>query len=156
MRSDQDSVTHPVLQNRLQSLFGGNLQAWPGDDYHLPTRAVWHTVGCNLFFRSLHFELIFCGFCTQGLKVAVIEGADVGGTCVNRGCVPSKALLAAAGRVRDFKNTSHLKSLGIQLGAVSFDRQGISDHASNLVATLAGNLKRSLETIGVVGVNICS
>ena len=45
----------------------------------------------------------------QGLKVAVIEGHDIGGTCVNRGCVPSKALLAASGRVRDFKNEQHLK-----------------------------------------------
>jgi len=36
----------------------------------------------------------------QGLKTAVFAGGDVGGTCVNRGCVPSKALLAASGRVR--------------------------------------------------------
>ncbi len=49
------------------------------------------------------------------MKVAVIEGADIGGTCVNRGCVPSKALLAAAGRVRDFKNQQHLNQLGIQV-----------------------------------------
>jgi len=49
----------------------------------------------------------------QGLKVAVIEGHDIGGTCVNRGCVPSKALLAASGRVRDMKNAHHLKSIGI-------------------------------------------
>ena len=51
----------------------------------------------------------------QGLKVAVIEGHDIGGTCVNRGCVPSKALLAASGRIRDMKNEHHLKSMGIQV-----------------------------------------
>ncbi|MEO1744077.1 MAG: FAD-dependent oxidoreductase, partial [Cyanobacteria bacterium J06629_9] len=34
-----------------------------------------------------------------GLKTAIIEAADMGGTCVNRGCIPSKALLAASGRV---------------------------------------------------------
>lgn len=49
----------------------------------------------------------------QGLKVAIIEGHDIGGTCVNRGCVPSKALLAASGRVRDMRNAHHLKSIGI-------------------------------------------
>ncbi len=49
----------------------------------------------------------------SGLKVAVMDGNDVGGTCVNRGCVPSKALLAAAGRVRDFRDEHHLKQLGI-------------------------------------------
>ncbi|MEK0189580.1 FAD-dependent oxidoreductase, partial [Microcoleus anatoxicus] len=51
-----------------------------------------------------------------GLKVAIIEAGDMGGTCVNRGCIPSKALLAAAGRVRDLRNAHHLKTLGIQLG----------------------------------------
>ena len=54
-------------------------------------------------------------FAPQGLKVAVIEGHDIGGTCVNRGCVPSKALLAASGRVRDLKNAMHLQSMGIQV-----------------------------------------
>ena len=32
-----------------------------------------------------------------GLKVAVIEEKRVGGTCVNRGCIPAKALLYASG-----------------------------------------------------------
>lgn len=54
-------------------------------------------------------------YCIQGLKTAIVEGHDIGGTCVNRGCVPSKALLAASGRVRDLKNDMHLKSLGIQV-----------------------------------------
>lgn len=51
----------------------------------------------------------------QGLKVAVVEGHDIGGTCVNRGCVPSKALLAASGRVREFKDQQHLKAMGVQV-----------------------------------------
>jgi hypothetical protein len=33
---------------------------------------------------------------------------------------------------------------------VSYDRQGISDHANNLASTIQLNLKRSLESIGVV------
>ena len=37
----------------------------------------------------------------HGLRTAIIESRDMGGTCVNRGCVPSKALLAASGRVRE-------------------------------------------------------
>ena len=50
-----------------------------------------------------------------GLKTAIIEGGDIGGTCVNRGCVPSKALLAASGRVRAMKDADHLKMLGIEV-----------------------------------------
>lgn len=51
--------------------------------------------------------------------MAVIEGYEIGGTCVNRGCVPSKALLAASGRVREMKDAMHLKSLGIQVRPVT-------------------------------------
>ena len=85
----------------------------------------------------------------QGLKVAVVEGHDIGGTCVNRGCVPSKALLAAAGEIRKLKDNHHMKSLGIQIDNVSFEREQIANHASNLASTIQGNLQRSLEGLGV-------
>ncbi|GAX18896.1 dihydrolipoamide dehydrogenase [Fistulifera solaris] len=86
----------------------------------------------------------------QGLETAVFSGADIGGTCVNRGCVPSKALLAASGRVREMKNDEHLKSLGITVdGEVKYDRQGIADHATNLANRVKGNLEASLVGLGV-------
>lgn len=53
-----------------------------------------------------------------GLKTAVFSGKDVGGTCVNRGCVPSKALLAASGRVREMKDEHHLEGMGIKVQSV--------------------------------------
>ncbi|MFQ4142922.1 dihydrolipoyl dehydrogenase [Chlorogloeopsis sp. ULAP02] len=84
-----------------------------------------------------------------GLKTAIVEAADMGGTCVNRGCIPSKALLAASGRVRELKNAHHLKALGIQLGSVQFDRQAIAEHANNLVAKIQGDLTNSLKRLGV-------
>ena len=84
-----------------------------------------------------------------GLKTAIIEAADMGGTCVNRGCIPSKALLAASGRVRDLRNAEHLKALGINVGAVDFDRGAIADHANNMVTKLRGDLTNSLKRLGV-------
>ncbi len=84
-----------------------------------------------------------------GLKTAIIEAADMGGTCVNRGCIPSKALLAASGRVRELRNAHHLKSLGIQIGSVEFDRQAIANHAHNLVSKIQGDLTNSLKRLGV-------
>jgi mycothione reductase len=39
-----------------------------------------------------------------GLKVAVIEKEDLGGTCLNRGCIPSKMLIHPADLVHEFKN----------------------------------------------------
>lgn len=86
----------------------------------------------------------------QDLKTAVFAGGDVGGTCVNRGCVPSKALLAASGRVREMRNTEHLASLGINVeGTVEYDREGIAAHAKNLANRVKGNLEASLVGLGV-------
>ncbi|HBK65082.1 MAG TPA: dihydrolipoyl dehydrogenase, partial [Cyanobacteria bacterium UBA11166] len=84
-----------------------------------------------------------------GLKTAIIEAADMGGTCVNRGCIPSKALLAASGRVRELRNAHHLKALGIQVGSVEFDRGAIANHAANIVSKLRGDLTNSLKRLGV-------
>lgn len=81
-----------------------------------------------------------------GLKTAIVEAAEMGGTCVNRGCIPSKALLAAAGRVRELRDRHQLKALGIELGEVAFDRQAIAEHANSIVTKqregLIGSLKR--------------
>lgn len=84
-----------------------------------------------------------------GLKTAIIEAADMGGTCVNRGCIPSKALLAASGRVRELRDAHHLKALGIQVENVGFDREAIANHALNLVSKLQGDLTNSLKRVGV-------
>jgi dihydrolipoamide dehydrogenase len=84
-----------------------------------------------------------------GLKTAIVEAADMGGTCVNRGCIPSKALLAASGRVRELRAKDHLKALGISVGDVNFDRGAIASHATNLVSKLRGDLTNSLKKLGV-------
>lgn len=86
----------------------------------------------------------------QGLSTAVFAGGDVGGTCVNRGCVPSKALLAASGRVREMRDTAHLESLGIHVDedAVQYSREGIAAHAKNLANRVKGNLENSLTALG--------
>ncbi len=85
----------------------------------------------------------------HGLKVAIIESREMGGTCVNRGCVPSKALLAASGRVRELANAEHLSGFGIHAAPVRFERQKIADHANKLVATIRSNLTKALERAGV-------
>ena len=87
-------------------------------------------VGCGVGGHGAALHARACG-----LSTVVLSGGDVGGTCVNRGCVPSKALLAAAGRVRDMQDEKHLSSLGIEVeGEISYDRAGVAAHAAQLVA----------------------
>ncbi|MED6206073.1 dihydrolipoamide dehydrogenase precursor [Stylosanthes scabra] len=85
----------------------------------------------------------------KGLKTAIVEGDVVGGTCVNRGCVPSKALLAVSGRMRELQNEHHLKSLGLQVSAAGYDRQAVAGHANNLASKIRSNLTYSLKALGV-------
>ncbi|CAO2208104.1 unnamed protein product [Urochloa humidicola] len=85
----------------------------------------------------------------KGLKTAIIEGDVVGGTCVNRGCVPSKALLAVSGRMRELQDEHHMKSLGLQVSSAGYDRQGVADHANNLASKIRSNLTNSMKALGV-------
>lgn len=65
-----------------------------------------------------------------GLKVASISGGDPGGTCVNRGCIPSKALLAAARRVRVLQDETLLNQMGISVdGRVRLDPRQAGEYA---------------------------
>jgi dihydrolipoamide dehydrogenase len=84
-----------------------------------------------------------------GLKTAIVEAADMGGTCVNRGCIPSKALLAASGKVRELRDSHHLKALGVQVGNVAFERQAIADHAATIVNKQREALTNSMKRLGV-------
>tara|TARA_Y100001970_G_scaffold152586_1_gene186850 strand:+ start:1992 stop:3431 length:1440 start_codon:yes stop_codon:yes gene_type:complete len=85
----------------------------------------------------------------HGLRVAIVESGDMGGTCVNKGCVPSKALLAASGKVREIANYEHLEKFGIHTSPVRFERSKISEHANNLVLNIRENVTKTLTRIGV-------
>jgi len=85
----------------------------------------------------------------SGLKTAIIEAGDMGGTCVNRGCIPSKALLAASGKVRELAQTEHLQAMGVNVNGVTFDRKAIADHATNLVNKIREDLTNSLKRLKV-------
>jgi dihydrolipoamide dehydrogenase len=116
----------------------GDFKVTQGFDYDLAI------IGAGVGGHGAAIHAVSCG-----LKVAIIEAGDMGGTCVNRGCIPSKALLAASGRVRDLRNAHHLKTLGIQLGSVDFDRGAIADRANTIVSKLRGDLTNSLKRLSV-------
>ncbi|KAL8426658.1 hypothetical protein Efla_005915 [Eimeria flavescens] len=81
-----------------------------------------------------------------GLRVTAVSGGDPGGTCVNRGCIPSKALLAAARRVRTLQHTKLLNEMGIDLGegAVKLNPRTAGKYALGVAAKVRGGLVGSL------------
>jgi dihydrolipoamide dehydrogenase len=61
-----------------------------------------------------------------GFKVAVIEKENLGGTCTNLGCIPTKALLTAAHFYDE--SLSKIKKFGINIENVSYDFSSILKH----------------------------
>ena len=80
-----------------------------------------------------------------GLKTACIEeyvdaknNPTFGGTCLNVGCIPSKALLDSSHRYQEA--TSHLKTHGIEIGSVELDVPAMMKRKDDIVAKLTGGI----------------
>jgi pyruvate/2-oxoglutarate dehydrogenase complex dihydrolipoamide dehydrogenase (E3) component len=69
-----------------------------------------------------------------GLKVALIEEGPMGGDCLNTGCVPSKALISAAGRAHEANRGLRL---GVTLDRAKVDWLAVRDHIRHAIATIA-------------------
>ncbi len=67
-------------------------------------------------------------------RVLIIEKDSWGGTCTNRGCIPTKALLACSKYYADLKK---LKRLGINIADISIDFAGIKKHQQQIVKVAA-------------------
>lgn len=73
-----------------------------------------------------------------GLRVAVAERRDVGGTCLNRGCIPTKALIHASHLYREIKES---EKLGIFAENVSYDIGKIHARKDQVVEQLRGGVE---------------
>jgi pyruvate/2-oxoglutarate dehydrogenase complex dihydrolipoamide dehydrogenase (E3) component len=79
-----------------------------------------------------------------GLRTAVIEdGKEVGGLCILRGCMPTKALLYAA----EVKHLAeHAATWGIQVPEVRFDLAQVMKRKNAMIADFAGYRREQLES----------
>ncbi|HWI52931.1 MAG TPA: FAD-dependent oxidoreductase, partial [Symbiobacteriaceae bacterium] len=81
-----------------------------------------------------------------GLKVALVEKDKVGGTCLHRGCIPSKAFLRSAEVLHTFKRS---KEFGISAESVSFDFGAIFARKEKIVGNLHKGVQGLLKKAGV-------
>ena len=77
-----------------------------------------------------------------GVKTLVVEKEYYGGVCLNWGCIPSKALIAAANTYLDL---SHLDTMGISVGEASIDVGKLQDWKDSIVKKLTGGVKGLLK-----------
>ncbi len=84
-----------------------------------------------------------------GLKVALFERGTMGGDCLNAGCVPSKALLAAGHAASEARRAHRF---GIRLPAPEIDWPGVRAHVDGAIAAIAPN--DSVERYSAMGVTV--
>lgn len=73
-----------------------------------------------------------------GLKVAVVEKREVGGTCLNRGCIPTKALLHASAVYEEAKNGP---ALGVTADNLSYDLSAMFAYKQQVVEKLRSGVE---------------
>jgi dihydrolipoamide dehydrogenase len=85
----------------------------------------------------------------NGLSVAIVEGNLMGGTCLNRGCIPTKALIANASILKNMQNA---KDFGIVVGDISFDFSKMKERKDKVVEKVRKGLEGLIKSNGITWV----
>ena len=77
-----------------------------------------------------------------GLKVGLIEREELGGVCLNWGCIPTKSLLHAADVMREVESAA---SLGIELGKPKFNLKKMVKRSRDVAGQLSGGISHLMK-----------
>ncbi|HUC85592.1 MAG TPA: dihydrolipoyl dehydrogenase [Candidatus Acidoferrales bacterium] len=81
-----------------------------------------------------------------GASVALVEREEMGGTCLNWGCIPTKTLIASSELLARIKSAG---AMGLHVGNASFDYAAMSDRKDQIVQKLRNGIKQLLKANGV-------
>ena len=77
-----------------------------------------------------------------GAKVSLVEERELGGTCLNRGCIPTKALYTNAEILNTLK---HINNFGIQVDNYSVDVDQVQKRKQDVVDQLVGGIEKLIK-----------
>src|SRR5580700_2382660 len=80
-----------------------------------------------------------------GKKVTVIEKGDIGGVCLNVGCIPSKALIYAG---TQFEKMDHASEMGIEVKGATLKLPKLMEWKTSVVKKLTGGVSQLLKANG--------
>lgn len=92
---------------------------------------------------------VAAGAVQMGASVALIESGEMGGDCLNYGCVPSKSLIAAAKRAHVFRTSD---AFGIQSQEPKVDFKKVHKHIRDVIKAIEPN--DSVERFEGLGVKV--
>ena len=78
-----------------------------------------------------------------GLNVAVVEELKLGGTCLHRGCIPTKAMLHAADVVSEIKEAARM---GVMVEGVKVEWDKVLGHKRQVVSSNAGGVAHLMKS----------
>lgn len=81
-----------------------------------------------------------------GLKVVLFEKNELGGVCLNEGCIPTKALLCCA---KTYDHARQGKTFGVSAEGVSFDFAKMMERKTRVVRRLVGGVKAKMKAANV-------
>ena len=81
-----------------------------------------------------------------GLKTAVAERAEVGGTCLNRGCIPTKTLMHSANLYREIGEAG---KMGVNVTGAEADFKAMHARKAQVVEQLRGGVAQLLKGNGI-------
>ncbi len=81
-----------------------------------------------------------------GLRVLCIEKHNVGGVCLNEGCIPTKTLLYSA---KLYDGAVHGEKYGVCVKDADFDHKAVLNRKKKVVKLLTGGIKSTLKANGV-------
>ena len=82
----------------------------------------------------------------RGMKVLVVDKKEAGGTCVNRGCIPTKALLHASTIYKDMKDC---EKFGLYAKEIGFDLQKLYQYKEESVVEMRKAIEEEFLRLGV-------
>jgi len=88
-----------------------------------------------------------------GASVAVVEKENLGGTCLNWGCIPTKTLIASSELLARIKSAA---AMGLHVDNASFDYAAMSDRKDQVVSKLRNGVKQLLKANGVTVFEGCA
>lgn len=85
-----------------------------------------------------------------GMKTVLFENRELGGTCLNRGCVPTKSFLHSAELYHEAKN---MQDFGVICQDITPDYDKMKENRDNTVSALSGGIAQLLKQNGVEVIN---
>lgn len=110
-------------------------------------------IGAKQILLMKHYDAIIIGagqagtplakkLAEAGKKTAIIEKRLVGGTCINDGCTPTKAMIASAKAIHQAKKAS---ALGVEIGTVQINFKKIKQRKDDIVAQFRASSEKGID-----------